>query len=546
MLYRFALGTLFVFMLFNGFRFLGASLLWNDEAHTVMQGKLTMKYGYPRVEDERNLVYADNLEADANGEYAYLHPELKATTHSIWLGYYYAALAVAVADGFSDIHTQTFVLRAFFLIMGLWGLYLFWCAFLRLLPDEQDQQFFSIGYWLLMLLSVSLILHLREARYYALLVFELGLLTYAYTIWRLAFPDCHRMAFAGVAGALAMVFYTFYPIFFIAFAALGLIELILLVGSKHGLLHHVKAGLPVLASLVLVVPSWGFFNVFGSSGGELDWTENLALVGQFFLKYEWLLAALVAKGLLVFLLIRSRQMKQPLLRADDPRVVGSLAVFLFFVVYFLVITRIPKPTFVFTRYYIFMIVLLAGSLMMDLTIITSIWRKHKKEMNWLLPAAIGACVLVSFVHIGKKTETWSGRLVELTTPYQGPLDYLVPYLIETYQGNTENIVLATDYEETSFMYYLDCKVTIGFMGNRLEEDLQYRPDVIVDRKYWRHLDQVIQPLVNQGQYQKITFPVQDFPMNNLPQLDGFMIPHQWRTLNTPMDGRMLECFIRTQ
>ncbi|MEO1436374.1 MAG: hypothetical protein AAFV80_12610 [Bacteroidota bacterium] len=238
MLYRVALGTLLVLMLFNGFRFLGASLLWNDEAHTVMQGKLTLKYGYPRVEDERNLVYADNLDADANGEYAYLHPELKATTHSIWLGYYYAALAVAVADGFTDIYSKTFVLRAFFLVMGLWGLYLFWRALLRLLPDKKDQQFFSIGYWLLMLLSVSLILHLREARYYALLVFELGALTYAYTIWRLTFPTLHRIAFAGVAVALASVFYTFYPIYFIAFAALGLIEGVFLLAIPDSLVFN--------------------------------------------------------------------------------------------------------------------------------------------------------------------------------------------------------------------------------------------------------------------------------------------------------------------
>ncbi|MEO1437790.1 MAG: hypothetical protein AAFV80_19780, partial [Bacteroidota bacterium] len=254
----------------------------------------------------------------------------------------------------------------------------------------------------------------------------------------------------------------------------------------------------------------------------------------------------VAKGMVVFLLFRSRQMGKPLLKTTDPRILAGLALFLFFVVYYLVITRIPKPTFVFTRYYIFMIVLLAGSLMMDLTVMASIWRKHRKNLNWLLPVALGLCVAVSLVHIGKKAETWSGRLAELTTPYQGPLDYVIPYLIEAYQGNTENVVVATDYEETSFMYYLDCKVTIGFMGNRLEEDLQYRPDVIVDRKYWRHLDQVLQPLVNQGQYQKVAFPVQDFPMNNLPQLDDFMIPHQWKTLNAQAEGRMLEAYIRTQ
>ena len=129
--------------------------------------------------------------------------------------------------------------------------------------------------------------------------------------------------------------------------------------------------------------------------------------------------------------------------------------------------------------------------------------------------------------------------------YKGPLDYLIPFIKDTY-GDTEKLVIATNYEETSFMYYLESKVIIGYVGNNLEEDTQMAPDIIIFRKGWRNLSpRIFIDFFMRHRYQRVSFPVVDYKMNNIPELNfSPEYQHQFRTLNTEDERMKVDIFLK--
>ncbi len=110
---------------------------------------------------------------------------------------------------------------------------------------------------------------------------------------------------------------------------------------------------------------------------------------------------------------------------------------------------------------------------------------------------------------------------------------------------TENLVIATNYEETSFMYYLNAKVTIGFVGNNLEQDSRTIPDVIVYRKAWGNFGAIFNGFLTRHRYEEITFPVRDYPVNNIPELNWsppFM--HRFKTEEYGDEAERVDLFVR--
>jgi hypothetical protein len=49
-------------------------------------------------------------------------------------------------------------------------------------------------------------------------------------------------------------------------------------------------------------------------------------------------------------------------------------------------------------------------------------------------------------------------------------------------------VIATNYEEPAFMFYLGSRVLVGFYAPDLAQDLLETPDVIVPRPWPDHMD----------------------------------------------------------
>jgi hypothetical protein len=135
-------------------------------------------------------------------------------------------------------------------------------------------------------------------------------------------------------------------------------------------------------------------------------------------------------------------------------------------------------------------------------------------------------------------------LTELFTPYKGPLDYTIPAIKEKYK-KTDTLIIATNYEETSYMYYLGSKVTLGFVGNNLEKDSQVLPHVMSFRKTWGIYSTIFQNFMRTTPYLRESYPVYDSPVNNIPELN--FIPafnHKFETVYTENEQEKVDLYFK--
>jgi hypothetical protein len=147
-------------------------------------------------------------------------------------------------------------------------------------------------------------------------------------------------------------------------------------------------------------------------------------------------------------------------------------------------------------------------------------------------------------NIAQNSRYLKGHLYEMLNQYRGPLDYVIPYIKENYP-NPEKLVIATNYEETSFMYYLNAKVTVGYVGNNLEADARVVPDIIIYRKLWPSFEHIFIKFLEQHAYARISFPVLDYTVNNIPELNGLPhLQHRFRTLQVSKEGDKTDMFVR--
>ncbi|MBI2269229.1 MAG: hypothetical protein HYU69_02610 [Bacteroidetes bacterium] len=147
------------------------------------------------------------------------------------------------------------------------------------------------------------------------------------------------------------------------------------------------------------------------------------------------------------------------------------------------------------------------------------------------------------INMGEKINYEKKYIYQITHQLKGPLDYIIPYIADNYK-NTEDLVLATNYEELSYIFYLNCKVTLGFMNKNLSEDLKYQPDIMVYRK-WGQNPEYFNQFIQKAKYKKITFPVFDSPVNNIAELNG-AIEHQFKTKLAESDNDKMEILVREQ
>ena len=81
------------------------------------------------------------------------------------------------------------------------------------------------------------------------------------------------------------------------------------------------------------------------------------------------------------------------------------------------------------------------------------------------------------------------------------------------------------------MYYLKCKTIIGYVGNNLEEDQKANPQILLYRKSWGNHLQLFNNFIQRLNYRRISFPVFDNPVNNIPELNYFkpVFNHKFET-----------------
>lgn len=490
-------------------------LLWNDEAECAMHSKSVLEYGYPKVHNGKNVLYPIR---HTNKTLA-IHKETDAYTGIGWAMFYYGTIGVQLASLTDDIYQKTLLLRIPFAFLGFLGLILYYITFRKLVYTEKQSFILSILFFTILTLHIDFALHLREMRYYSLVIFLTACSAYL-LVYRLDF--IYKISWLYVAAqtvVLWLVYNTFPPVFVVLIMFYFVVELLYWYNYKttKQLLGY---SLPLVLSTLFLIPVLIFFDTFHFSNQTAQFYNfNLKVylihfrdTLLYFVRFGVLEWIILLMGILAIFYKR----KKIIIRQTEWTL---LALVLFAVLYFLVINTIPH--FVFTRYYLVLIVTQVLILSFQLIILY----KHLKTQWFYVVVVIifGGIIFKNFSKI-------EGRIYEMTHQYKGPLDFQIPYFLKKY-NTTNDLIIATNYEECSYMYYLDAKVIMGFTLNNLENDLKEKPNSIVFRHdwAWNYEKEVFNSFFERNAYSKITFPVYDSPYNSIPEFNLPANNHLFKT-----------------
>lgn len=486
---------LFLASLFSG---LGAPLLWQDEAETAMFGRSVLAFGVPKIHVERNILYGAPLPLALGRNEAF-----DAYLGSPWGQYYFAAPAVAWADGARDLAARTWRIRVPFTVAGWLGVLLLGAAAARLWPAAAGGRAgFWLGYGACLLLSVSLQLHLREVRYYPLVVLALGV--FAWLVVRRR------------DGLLAPVLFALFNLFYPAFVAVvttagGAIALRAWRARSLSSLRGVgpyaiacAAVLPLVALFDLPAQSRAFFAEFAAE--QNAFAHQLASAAHYLLRFEFALPALLGAAAIA----AARWRLGPLAPELRPAFAACGLALALAAIWLLLIARTPL---FFSRYLVALSPLLSACCVIEAGCLVALRRTAAARVARAGLAALAVAAIGSAV---ARAPELRGRIAELREPYRGPLDHVIPYLAEQYP-NPADLVIATNYEDFAFMFYLGATATFGYYAPERERDLAIVPDVIVPRP-WPVNQRALEYLAQQGTYAAQEFPVANTRVNNLPEL----------------------------
>ena len=259
---------------------------------------------------------------------------------------------------------------------------------------------------------------------------------------------------------------------------------------------------------------------------------------NFFLRYDFLWLVIGIKCILLSLKLYSHP-------ETNRKFQISNLLSLFFVIYILVIAKMPLPI-LFQRYYIAIQPILVLILLVDFfnafELISNIKDSNfKRRLKAMFVFLITAIFLLTGIN---KIEPIREHLYEITHRYRGPLDFVIPYIKANYK-DPERLIIATNYEEPSYIYYLGSKIIVGFVGNNLEEDSKAQPDIIVLRKQRLFGQQrSFAEFLQKGRYRKHSFPVLDYLVNNIPEIGHGRFSHLYKTPLAANENERLDIFVR--
>jgi len=560
----FILGILIFLFCFSLFKNISYPLIWNDESFGAMVGDRILEYGYPKVHDGKNTVFM-SLAADIkdeNGKIVAYKEEQDAFIYETWGNYYWAAIGVFWGRFTDDIYQKTAFLRLPYAIIGFLGLIIFALSTRKLFSEPDPYKIFLILFIFAELFSISLVLHMREVRYYSLVIFVSSCFFYIYSNY-FFYKNLTSLKYYLVMTLL--LFFT-YHINFIVCAILCVVlgfnrgvELLLEVAKSPGkfkdeFFTFFKSIIPVLIAVVLIFPFMIFFETFKTSAIISAYTKftfetyqaNFGMIYKYFTNLEFAYTFIVVK---VFWFILRWNFLSDNAAKKNKKVETimlmqkfSLLATSFLVLYALIIARTP---YLFVRHYIVLQPVMMLVMIVDVFVIFYYIGLLKPSSVSMARSVCVVLLLISFsVNAKNKMEYVKGHIYELTHQYKGGLDYIIPYIKENFK-NPDSLVIATNYEEFSYMYYLKSKVIIGYVYNNLEDDLKYTPDIILYRKAWGTDPKYFNEFMQKASYQKISFPVADYPVNNIPELD-FIIKHLFKTKLAANENERLDMFVRSE
>jgi len=542
-------------------------LLWNDESETAMTAVKILEYGYPKVHDGKNVIFLPLTRLRLGVKAAY-----DANISIGWANYYFAAIGVLFARLTRDIYLQTALVRIPFATAGLIGLLILALSVKGIFPSPLHYRVFLTLFACVELCSVFLVLHMREARYYSLIIIVSACFLYACTRHFIH----KKYHFGGYLASMTLLLviafnvncilcYVFCAVLLFVQAVCASCAILKKTPDESGrpfemrrwLMELLKAVAPVVVAAALLAPLFVFYETFTTSAllariynfTFATYLSHLKLMVRYFSELELLYLALAMKVCALFgwALMRVRGSAgdgYPGWRAAHGKMQRlSFLLTSFLVIYSLMIANIP--TYLFVRYYIVLQPVMAAMMITDLFIVIGYINAlvppgRRLPVRSGLAITAAALSLVTFYHTSAYIK---GYIYQLTHQYKGPLDYIIPWIKENMR-NTERLVVATNYEECSYMYYLDCKVTIGLIGNNLDEDLRHQPDIVVERKAYGRTHDIFRRLLQQGNYVRVSFPVYDYPVNNIP--DPFYIGHLFETGYARNENEKTDMYVRVE
>jgi hypothetical protein len=532
---------------------LGYPLFWQDEGETAMFGQRILDYGYPKVHSGGNVVYGMGVPL----EFA-VNAERDAYTGSLWGQYYLAAIGVRAGQGIEDLHARTAWVRLPFALLGMAGLALLFLAVGPVLAERSlGKVAAAAGFGGLLCLSTSLILHLREVRYYAP---ALALL--AAIVWlQMRRPPGRGESGPGPAlvmgSALLLLFNFFHP----AALAAGIwicVEWWLWARSSSGSLgvHAWRArslgfslalcGILALAiALAFEIPTlsrifserWGF--------GPGLYAANLGSLAGYLLRYEFLGPFLLAEAALRW--TRRRGGVAP----EDSEIFRARGSLIRLVVIYALVGA-GNPVF-FERYFVPVGPLLGLLLLLDLEIL---WRgvgRARVASASLGPVRVfaGTCVIVLAGLLWLRADELTGRVEEIWHPMTGPVDAAIEFIQSRYDDPSA-LLIATNYEAEPYMYYLGSRVVGRFHAGTAEADAAeaaLAPDLVIPRSAQpRSLQGVRRYLLAHG-FERHELAVADVAYNNIPELAAGRLlstTHRFSTPRPGKDGPPLAIYVRRE
>jgi hypothetical protein len=498
---------------------LGHPLLWSDEADTAMFGTRVLEYGYPKVHGPDNVVYQFGPDIALG-----VKESFDAYIGTTWGHFYFAVPGLWWAQAATDPWEKTRRVRLPFALAGAVGLALWLAAVLPALGPERGRRLrFAALFLALGALSVSLLLHLREARYYALLVLLAGAIARVHLRRSVYATLSTRRYTLELAALLFLLFHTFFAAWF-AFTALLASERVVAVWRRRAPTADL---LPFALSVALVTPFLAFFETFRIAAAfapELElgprvWAANVLDVGRHLLRHEMLAPALMCRAAVAW-----TRCGGDLEGKVSARLLG------FGAGYLLLLAANPL---VFERYFVVLSPLLLCAFLLDAFALARGLRargSRRPRRGASAAVAAGIALLTLLVRLPSGAEIL-GRLAELRTPVAGPLDFVIPHLLAS-TPRPQELIVATNYEEQVFMYYLGAHTIVGTTLNNLLADRELVPDVVVPRRGWPRSLRELGPFLRRGEWHELRFPVRDVHFNQVPSLSRSRFvpdPHHFET-----------------
>lgn len=528
---------LFMF-LYSGLKNIGYPFIWNDESETLMTAESVLKNGYPKVHHEGNIIYVPE-----NAEWVGYNSKLDANTTIPWFTYYFSTIPVFLSHYTENFYTKTFIVRTPFFLMGFIGI-MFVLYSIKPYFNSKTFNYIFIFYLFFEVLSVPLVLNIRETRYYALSVFFAGILVFLINRFLIFEKRFTKSSGFLIVLVLFLCFQTQYVFFISTVISISILLAILyfLKDSKKvkttffskSLIKFNITYLVVMFGILIMmmIPFIIFYDIYNVAVAAsrlynpnyISFKTHLSNIIDFLLNQEFLILALFAKIIFYFVFGRVNKTKLPASFQIDKIFISSIYVCIIMVVFIIMCSKMP---FLFTRHYIFLQPLLIIGMTLD---VFGLYQtiNHTTKSSLSKFAYAGVFFIIFSISLGSKIQFIKGHIAELNKPVQGPLDFLIPAIKEKY-GDTKLITVATNYEELSYIFYLKCKVVLGYNYKDLANDLKVKPDVLVYRKGWGHNVEPFNQYFQKAKYERVAFDAYDTRVNNITELNWFFENHKFKT-----------------